>query len=197
MVLVFSQEYEYNIMTKLILSLCDYSGEWPKPYKEDGYDVIQIDTQHGDDVRDFQYSATPVHGIMAAPPCDNFASSGARWWGSKLEDDPEYLHKSMAIVDACMRIILIHKPKWWVLENPVGRLSRYLGPVRTSFHPWYYGDPYTKKTCLWGDFNIPERNPVKPIEGSKIISYPPSKDRKMLRSITPPGFAKAFYNANP
>ncbi len=64
------------------------------------------------------------------------------------------------------------------------------------FQPCDYGDPYTKKTCLWGNFNNPIKNPVAPTEGSKMHKYPPSKDRQMLRSITPPGFAKAFFEAN-
>ena len=61
------------------------------------------------------------------------------------------------------------------------------------------------KTDLWGYFNIPKKNPVEPvfyISGGK--RFPPlwgktggkSKNRQMLRSITPPGFAKAFFEAN-
>ena len=30
-----------------------------------------------------------------------------------------------------------------------------------------------------------------------VHKLPPSKDRATLRSVTPPGFAKAFFEANP
>ncbi|KKM05101.1 hypothetical protein LCGC14_1757540 [marine sediment metagenome] len=134
-----------------------------------------------------------VYGILAAPPCTHLAGSGARWWGQKGE---EALLEALALIDACMRIILISNPTFWALENPVGRLVHYLGKPKMYFNPCDYGDPWTKKTALWGEFNVPEKNSVLPLEGSKIHRYPPSKDRGKLRSITPPGFAKAFFEAN-
>jgi len=107
------------------------------------------------------------------------------------------LLEGLSVVDACLRIILMAKPKFWALENPVGRLNRWLGKPKMYFNPCDFGDPYTKKTCLWGEFNIPEKTPVEPTEGSKMHLLPPSGDRNMLRSITPKGFAKAFFRANP
>lgn len=35
---------------KVILSLCDYSGNWPKPFTDAGYAAVLIDLKHGDDV---------------------------------------------------------------------------------------------------------------------------------------------------
>jgi len=75
------------------------------------------------------------------------------------------------------------------------------------FDPCDYGDPYTKKTCLWGDFIFPEENPVEPefviLPDGKRMSKKhyetfklPRKKRTMIRSITPLGFAKAFFKAN-
>ena len=177
-----------------VLSLCDFTGAWSQPYRDAGYDVVQVDLKHGDDVRLHEYSY-PVRGILAAPPCTEFASSGARWWEGKGEDA---LLEGLAIVDACMRIILVHRPQWWVLENPIGRLKRYLGPPRLVFDPCDYGDPYTKRTCLWGDFKAPVMTrQVEPVEGSRMHLLPPSPDRAALRSITPAGFAAAFCEANP
>jgi len=178
-------------MSKIILDLCGGTGAWSKPYKKAGYDVRLI-TLPDYDVRTY-IPPDNVYGILAAPPCNHLAVSGARWWKSKGE---KKLLEALAIVDACLRIILISKPVFWALENPVGRLSGYLGKPKLYFNPCDYGDPYTKKTCLWGNFNIPKKNTVKPTEGSKTHLYPPSKKRSMFRAITPPGFAKAFYEAN-
>lgn len=88
------------------------------------------------------------------------------------------------------------QPTFWCLENPVGRLVRFLGKPRMYFNPCDFGDPYTKKTCLWGNFNIPTMNQVEPTEGSRMHRMGPSEDRQARRSITPPGFATAFYEAN-
>jgi len=175
-----------------ILSLCDYTGVWGGQY-EDEYDVEYVDLQHGKDVRLAMYQDN-VHGVIAQPPCDHFAVSGARWWKSKGE---AALIEGLQLVDACLRIILTARPAFWVLENPVGRLRHYIGPPSHTFNPCDYGDPYTKRTCLWGEFTMPQKNPVEPTEGSKMHLVGPGPDRKNIRSATPLGFAKAFRMANP
>jgi hypothetical protein len=177
-----------------ILSLCDFTGTWSQPYRDAGYDVRQVDIKHGQDVRLFEALPYPVRGILAAPPCTDFAGSGARWWAEKGE---QALLDALAVVDACMRIVMIHRPRWWVLENPVGRLRDYLGEPHMIFDPCDYGDPYTKKTLLWGEFRKPLKRRIEATEGSKMHKLPPSEDRQALRSITPSGFAKAFFEANP
>lgn len=185
---------------RTILSLCDYTGNWPRFYAEAGYRVLSFDLQNGKDVRLLKYLREPIHGILAAPPCTEFASSGARWWKDKGESA---LVDALAVVDACLRAVAIYRPAWWALENPVGRLARYLGPPTYSFDPCDFGDPYTKRTQLWGQFTPPlplfvgADLRVDATEGSKMHRIPPSKDRANIRSATPLGFSKAFYEANP
>ncbi|GAG73611.1 unnamed protein product [marine sediment metagenome] len=183
----------------IIYSLCDYSGAWAGPYYRAGYEVRLIDTKYGDDVRVLEKPSDPVYGILAAPPCTDFAVSGAQYWPEKDKDGRTLA--SLAIIDACLRFILACDPVFWCLENPVGRLPRWLGRPAMYFHPSEYGDPYTKKTALWGRFNFPDKTPIEPIrackQGSWIQSLGGSSDRtKTLRSLTPPGFARAFFEAN-
>lgn len=177
-----------------VLSLCDYSGAWSAPYADAGYDVIRIDLQHGSDVRLFEALKHPVRGVLAAPPCTHLASSGARWWAEK---GGGALLSALAVVDACLRVIAVHRPQWWALENPVGRLRKYLGEPTMTFDPSDYGDPWTKKTLLWGSFNPPPKSPVPPVLGSLMHRMSPSPDRQNRRSETPAGFARAFFEANP
>ena len=185
-------------MRGLILSLCDYTGNWSRPYADAGYEVVVIDLQRGQDVRLVRHQPCPVQGILAAPPCTEFARSGARWWSEKGEDR---LVAAMSVVDACLRAVAIYRPEWWVLENPVGRLKDYLGPPKFRFDPCDFGDPYTKRTWLWGNFTpptpilCPSAVSVAPTEGSKMHRM--SGRDKNGRSATPPGFAKAFFEANP
>jgi len=114
--------------------------------------------------------------------------------------------------------------KFWALENPAtGYLKRFLGKPALVFQPFEYGDPYTKQTALWGCFKEPVKKTVEPIDigyttpkGKKrndftslVERYADTKDipdgyientgydkRQVLRSMTPLGFAKAFYKAN-
>lgn len=186
---------------RTILSLCDLSGEWPRPYREAGYNVVQVDLQAGadggghGDVRLLTLPEYPVWGILAAPPCTVFANAGARWPRSEAD-----MLEGLSIVDACIRLAVACRPQWWALENPVGKLRRYLGDPTLSFQPCDYGDPYTKRTLLWGDFNpsLP-RTPVDPTEGSKMhrLYGGKSERTKTARSVTPAGFARAFFEANP
>jgi hypothetical protein len=188
--------YNYSITSveKIILDLCGGTGSWSKPYRDAGYDVRVVDPlADGTDIRLFKAPTEQIHGILAAPPCTHFASSGARWF--EMKGDAALL-EGLSVVDACLRIILVTRPKFWVMENPIGRLKQYIGSPKMYFNPCDYGDPYTKRTALWGEFNIPKQKPVEPIEGSKMHLLPPSKDRWRLRSTTPPGFAKAFFEAN-
>lgn len=185
---------------RIILDLCGGSGSWSAPYKDAGYDVRVIDPKaDSGDVRLFEFPG-PVHGILAAPPCTDFSGSGAQYWAEKNEDGRTLA--SLSVVDACLRIVTVCNPTWWALENPVGRLRRWLGPPAFSFNPCDFGDPYTKRTLLWGRFNPPTKTPVPPVracsQGSWIQKLGGKSERtKELRSITPPGFARAFFEANP
>ncbi len=179
------------MIDKIILDLCGGTGAWSKPYKDAGYDVRLVTLP--DDVRDYTPPSN-VYGILSAPPCTHFSGSGARWWKEKDRDGRTM--EDLTILSACLHIIAKTQPKFWALENPVGRLQRWIGKPVMYFNPCDFGDPYTKKTCLWGNFTNPIKTPVEPTEGSKMHLLAPSEDRQELRSITPEGFSKAFYKAN-
>lgn len=211
---------------KTILSLCDYSGAWAKPYAEAGYRVVLVDPKHADTPSppvygiDYKWGLTVqqllqspeclvpicnsgVRGVLAAPPCTHFSGSGAQYWAAKDADGRTA--EAVEVVQACLTIIERLQPVWWALENPVGRLPKLIPSLGKPwyFQPHWYGDPYTKKTGLWGDFNrdLP-RNDVEPIrscsQGSWVQRYGGNSERtKEARSMTPPGFARAFFEANP
>lgn len=187
-----------------VLSLFDESGAWSEPYRAAGSIVTRVDLARGDDVRLVKYTEESADVILAAPPCQHFAVSGASHWKRKGNDA---LFEGLALVDATLRIVQVQRPAVWAIENPIGRLTDYLGPPRFTFDPWEYAgwadDPeserYTKRTCLWGDFEIPKKNPLEPTEAGKkfIVNMPDSAPRRRLRSITPQGFSRAFAAANP
>ena len=184
-----------------ILSLCNGSGAWEKPYRDAGYNIIGVDPANGTGTV-LRYAQSlvrldhrpTVHGVLMAPPCTEFAGSGARWWADK---DPQLLSDAIRLVYTCLAIKDMVQPVWWALENPVGRLPRFIGKWDYTWNPCDFGDPWTKRTCMWGLHRKPVMNPVEPTEGSKHWRLPPSADRAALRSETPPGFAQAFFEANP
>jgi len=117
--------------------------------------------------------------------------------------------EGIKLAEKSLEIVNYFQPQFWALENPVGRIHKLvpkLGKAKLIFNPCDYGDAYTKKTCLWGNFNIPEKNPVEPIyyySKDKRSSWiwknlgGKSERTKELRSQTPMGFSKAFFNTNP
>ncbi len=195
---------------KIILDLCAGTGAWSKPYIEKGYDVRNI-TLPDIDVITYKPPEN-VYGILAAPPCPMF--SFCRTNAKK----PRNLEQGMEIVIACLKIIWrcqynIEKDttkksplKFWVLENPHGMLSWFLGHPVVTFNPYDFGDEYKKRTCLWGYFNIPKKQLIfheEPIKFDRLKTkevhgeFYGKYDRQTRRAITPSGFARAFFEANP
>lgn len=231
---------------KIILDLCGGTGSWSKPYKDNGYEVIVITlpdysvtnyhiangqitfyASSISDKGDIVLNLQDIYGILAAPPCTYF--SIAR--NDKTAKEPRDLRKAMKLVTSCLNIIweCLYYPfrisennlKFWAMENPNGYLKRFLGKPALDFHPYMYGDPYTKRTLIWGMFNEPKKNQVKPREfehpttkGAKdfvscvehfadlkqipegYLEKTGINKRATLRSMTPQGFAKAFFLAN-
>lgn len=193
---------------KVVISLFDASGEWSKPWREAGYDVWQFDIQHGDDINDFSaeyllekladdgLDTGSVFAILAAPPCTDFSSSGAHAWAAKDADGRT--QAAVKLVGQTLATVELLRPAVWALENPVGRIGKMTGlpkPLLT-FQPSNFGAPYSKRTLLWGDFqtDLPTAN-VRATEGSKITTKLSGSD-KYGRSLTPEGFAYAFFMAN-
>lgn len=172
---------------RLILDLCGGSGAWSRPYAAAGYHVIVVDTRtSGLDVRTY-VPPSNVWGILAAPPCTEFSLASR-----KPIAERDFV-EGLACVNACMRIILQARPSWWALENPArGLLARFLGAPRDTWEPCDFGDAWTKATAIWGDFALPRRGPFVEPRGSAIDRATPEE-----RAITPPGFARAFFDANP
>ncbi len=180
----------------IILDLCGGTGAWSKDYKNNGYTVFNITLPHYDllDEKTVDYCiGLKPYGILFAVECTPWANSGARWFDGRSPKEIFYYSKLLV---KGLRVIYNTNPEFWCIENPVGKMREFLGDPQLIFNPCDYGDLYTKKTLLWGKFNIPKQTPGIPIEKSPIHHMSPGPDRAKLRSITPLRFAKAFYEAN-
>lgn len=202
-------------MSLTILHLCADTGSDTKPYRDAGYNVILVGSEIG--VENFN-PPEGVHGIIANPVCTEFST--ARTSGKAR--NPE---AGMFLVKHCMRIIDEAKPKWWAIENPAkGVLKEYLGHPAYEYEPWWYGSPWTKRTALWGKFNIPIRKywkweDVPKLDGlytrpnrskpslafmhkshykyiPEFQELPQPQSDMEFRSLCSQKFAKAFFEAN-
>lgn len=201
------------IQSAAVVSICDRSGVMVRPWAEAGYRCVCYDLQHS--IRADRVEAVGAGSITYRwanarsltldelgplviafffPPCTHLSVSGARDFrrkGLRLYID------ALEIVEAC-RVLGENSGRPWMLENPVSRLSSAWRKPDHTFDPCDYGDPWKKKTCLWtgGGFVMPEKRPVPVTEHDRIWKMPPSADRADRRSETPPGFARAVFEAN-
>ena len=128
---------------------------------------------------------------------------------------PRDFNEGMEIVEACLKIIWDCRKKnklaFWAMENPMGYLRQFMGKPPFHFDPWEFGEPYTKGTDIWGYFNFPtkkfkvmtevmtEEQVAKCRTNSRklpSISEITGSKQQAKRSITPAGFANAFFKAN-
>ena len=143
-----------------------------------------------------------------------------------LKEGMECVRKCLDIIWTCMEVKQDTRKKtiplkFWALENPYhGFLRKILGKPAFTFDPWEFGDGYQKRTAIWGNFKEPIKNPIPMTAKAKAkaknnsyihtlgvkFDYLKSKDihpeafgkfdRQTRRSITPAGFAKAFFEVN-
>lgn len=209
-----------HVMTsKIILDLCGGTGSWSNPYREAGYDVRVITLPEFDILNWRKYpeiiepvEAGEVYGILAAPPCTMFSRART------TAKTPRDFYNATKVVKACLEIIWEcqfndkYSLKFWAMENPAGHLQRFMGKPPFKFHPYDFGDAHSKQTFIWGNFKDPKKSPVALTEEQVLQSrnntrpLPPipenymrdgnMKSVQIRRSITPNGFARAFFKAN-
>ncbi len=193
---------------EIILDLCGGTGSWSKPYADAEYDVRVI-TLPEHDV--FTYVPPKnVYGILAAPTCTQFSLART------TAKTPRDLRGGFSLVHRCLEIIWEARYegslKFWALENPMGYLRQLLGRPPLTWQPCDYGDPHTKRTDLWGYYNPPKKRPITltpqqladcSINNRELPKIPDGYKmpedigpQAVRRSMTPQGFAVAFFKAN-
>lgn len=214
-------------MKNIILDLCGGTGAWSNPYWENGYIRYPITLPQYDLLKfklfpwglefpnslnsdlDILVRWDEIYGVLAAPPCTMFSLARTR------AKKPRDFEEGMLLVETCMLIIWEirknTKLAFWALENPMGYLRQFLGKPPFTYDPWEFGDPYTKKTDIWGYYNLPKKKytDMKQVMSEKDIKLCSTNSRRLpsiseitgskqadRRAITPRGFAVAFYKAN-
>ena len=148
--------------------------------------------------------------MIAFPPCTDLAVSGAASFEEKRKDG-----RQKASIEFFLSLTRTNIEKW-AIENPIGIMSTEYRKPDQIVNPFYFGDPFPKKTCLWlfglkklvhikQDDLFYSKTHVEPqvkIYKSKknksgFSKYSPKhgvlgKGKGKLRSKFEPGFAKAM-----
>lgn len=81
--------------------------------------------------------------IIAFPPCTHLSAAGAPSWKEKQSDG-----RQQRAIDF-VREIYNSECDLIAIENPVGKLSTSWRKPDQIIHPYHFGDPFMKRTCLW------------------------------------------------
>lgn len=205
-------------MNKKILIACEQSQTITKAFRAKGYEAYScdiIDCSGGHPEWHLKQDVTPLLRekwdlVIAHPPCTYLSNAGIRWFNVEKYGDKALERKRLRAeaLEFFMKCIHANSDKVCV-ENPVGfPNSQYRKPDQI-IHPYHFGDPESKRTCLWlkGLPKLAHTNVVEP----KIHAYYKrgkkkgkpiywcdykmfGQDRAKLRSETFEGIANAIVN---
>jgi hypothetical protein len=139
------------------------------------------------------------------PPCTFLTLTGNKWMKPEFKDRfPNREQQRKDAIEFFMRLSNVDCEKI-AIENPAGIMSTVWRKPDQYVHPYYFGDPHSKKTGLWLK-GLPKLVPTNMVEPKMYIykdgrrdsmwhmetlKLPPA-ERSIARSKTFPGFASAM-----
>jgi site-specific DNA-cytosine methylase len=175
-----------------VLVACEFSGVVRDAFATRGHDAWSCD---------FLPSETPGNHIVgdvsevlgdgwdimiAHPPCTYLAVAGARWFKGREDEQEKALAFVQLLLDAPIPKIAV--------ENPKSIISGRIRKPDQIIHPWMFGHPEKKLTCLWLK-QLPPLMASLVMAGkreARVHRMGPSADRWKKRSETLPGVAEAM-----
>lgn len=145
--------------------------------------------------------------IIAFPPCTYLTLTGNRWFNiEKYGDKAIKRHADRESAAKFFNALVNSDCEKIAIENPIGVMSsRYRKPDQI-IHPYMFGFPTTKATCLWLK-GLEKLTPTDLVSKGEVVisksgnrmskwyyetSCLPHEDRAKARSKTFPGIAKAM-----
>jgi hypothetical protein len=89
--------------------------------------------------------------IIAFPPCTYLSNAGIRHFSLRLNPEWKVKLREKARLEAAEFFMLFANadcPRI-AIENPVGWMNKNYRKPNQIIHPYYFGDPVKKRTCLW------------------------------------------------
>ena len=198
-----------------ILVACEKSQVVCKAFRDKGHDAYSCDIEPcsgGFPEWHIQGDVLPLlqekwDMIIAFPPCTFLTVTGNRWFNiEKYGEKAIQRHKDREEAVKFFMSLAKNDCDKIAIENPVGIMSSKWRKPDQIIHPYMFGDPFEKKTCLWlkGLNKLQPTNQVEPPKRKKFKSGKsmptwyaeawklPKKERSKVRSKTFQGIAKAM-----
>lgn len=180
-----------------VLVACEFSGVVRDAFRARGHHAVSCDLLPSDapgphyqgDVRDVMHGGT-LHGdwdlMIGHPPCRYLSIAANRVWNA-----PGRAAARRVALEFFRQLLAAEIPKVCI-ENPVSCANTAVQAPTQIVNPWWFGDPYNKRTCLWLR-GLPPLRPTSVVQGkSWVESVPGGKRRAATRSRTFPGMAAAM-----
>lgn len=188
-----------------VLIGCEYSGTVRDAFIKKGHQAVSCDLLPTDSPGPHYQTdlvelleMTDWDFIGIHPPCTCLCLSGNGTYGV---DSGRY-HERLAAIKWTLDLweLVKRKSKCAYMENPIGVLAEY-EKYDQIIHPWQFGHPEKKATCLW----LHNLDPLKETKNVKefmdgipktwanrMFLMPESKHRWKIRSTTYQGIADAM-----
>lgn len=156
-----------------VLDLFSGTGGWSDPWLATGHDVkrVELDPVLAEQTGAIQHDVNDTAGllerldgwtpdvILASPPCDSFTVMriGRNWHHDGTPKNDAGV-QGMRNVVSTLRLIMLLRPEYWVIENPRAKLRSL--PIMDGLDRltvWYcrLGETRAKPTDLW--YRLPLR----------------------------------------
>ena len=193
-----------------VLVACEFSGTVRDAFVTKGHDAWSCDIlpteKPGQHIQGDALEALKQEWdlVIAHPPCTYLSYVGSRHWNrpGRAEARDAALAFMIALYDAPVEMVAV--------ENPVGWANSVWRKPDQIVHPYYFGEPVQKRTCLWlrglpkliPTNMLPKPEPLyfckgpksqgKAIHWTEAMRGVSSKDRGKARSKTFQGIADAM-----
>lgn len=193
-----------------VLVACECSGVVRDAFIDKGVhavscDILPSDSDYGEhytgDVMDILYDGWDM--LIGFPPCTYLTVSGV---GRLIPGGKLNLARYFKGVDAAKFFMSLYKsgiPRI-CLENPVPNSMFNLPPYSQIIHPYYFGEPFSKRTCLWLE-NLPFLRPTCTLRYFSVCEKSEwfntgvgfKRQKKRSRTFSGVGWAMASQWSNP
>ena len=198
-----------------VLVACEESQEVCKAFRAKGHEAYSCDIlpeSGGHSEWHIQGDVIPLldNGwdlIIAHPPCTYLTVTGNRWFNVERYGEKAIERQKLReeAIEFFLRIANAKCDKI-AIENPVGIISSVYRKPDQIIQPYYFGDAFEKKTCLWLK-GLPKLKPTNMVEPPPRVKFAsgktmpewyskcwhlPAEQRSIMRSKTFPGLTKAM-----
>lgn len=153
-----------------ILIGCEFSQIVTRAFRDKGHDAFSCDILPCDINPNWHIQGDVFDAIknnswdlaIFHPPCTYLTVTGNKWMKPEFETRfPGRQQHRLDAIDFFLRLANADIPKICI-ENPVGIMSTAWRKPDQYIHPYYFGEPHSKKTGLWLK-NLP------PLEHTKLV----------------------------